>query len=167
MLQPFEQFKPVYIDRLLKLNKRYLVAQSYTRLSNQFAEEKKIHILLSDYEEYVLAKTHWDALKTDPYRAVLDLQKSEHKAKLIEMLDMASKYLVFWAIVKSVKELEALINTRFPEHLKRYIEKQTNWRVGRDKTLRPSVQLIFGELFIILKYSGQTLRVKFEEIEKA
>ena len=45
--------------------------------------------------------------------------------------------------------------------------KNTNWRISANEAIRPSLQVIYGELFIVLKRGSQTLRVKFEEIEKA
>ncbi|HRE52212.1 MAG TPA: hypothetical protein PK339_12370 [Flavitalea sp.] len=167
MLQPFESFKQIYIERLLQLKKRYLVSQTYMRKFEHFDTGEEINLLLSDYEDRVIAKTHWDALKNDPFRAILDLQNTEHILKLQEMLSEGSKYRLFWAVVRDAKDLEKRINTKLPDNLKRYIEKNTNWRIGRDKIIRPSLQLIFGELFIILKYAGQTLRVKLEDIENA
>jgi hypothetical protein len=166
MLQPFELFKVTYIERLLKLRKHYLVTQSYSRGEKLFDEQKE-SLLVSDYEEYVLAKTHWDALASDRYRAIIDLEKPEHKGKLMEMLQENSRYRLFWAVVDDTAKLKKFIDLKYADHTKRYIEQNTNWRIGRDLTLRPSLQLIFGEVFIVLKHGRQTLRVKFEEIEKA
>jgi hypothetical protein len=166
MLQPFELFKVAYIERLTGLKKRYLVSQAYPRGYNHFADEQKTNILLSDYDILGGANIHLNAVKHDKYAAILDLEKPAHKKKLAEMLEPDSKYRVFWAVVKSKKELEERINLRYKENLRRYIEKHTNWRIDRDSTIKPSVQVTFGELFIILKYASQTLRIKFEDIEK-
>ena len=166
MLQPFELFKPVYIDRLAELKKRYLVSQSYPRGHNHFDEEQKTNILLSDYDILGGASIHLNAVKNDKYAAILDLEKPEHKKKLTEMLAPESKYRVFWAVIKSKMELEQRINLRYKENMRRYIDTHTNWRIDRDTTIKPSVQVTFGELFIILKYASQTLRIKFEDIEK-
>ena len=166
MLQPFELFKIEYIDRLLNLNKRFLVSQTYTRVAGHFSDEQKISLLVSDYDDLGLAKVHVNAVKHDRYAAILDLKKLEHRKKLGEMLLENSKYRIFWCIVKSAKDLEARVNMRWKENMRRYIDKHTNWRIDRDTALRPSLQVTFGELFIILKYGSQTLRVKFEEIER-
>lgn len=166
MLQPFELFKREYIPRLVSLKKTWLVSQSYPRGANQFEEEKKENILMSDYDDPGLAKVHLNAVKHDKYAAILDLQNSKHRSKLEEMLGEHSKYRIFWCIVKSAKELETSVNTRWKEHMRRYIEKHTNWRIDRNATLKPSLQVTFGELFIVLKHGSQTLRIKFDEIEK-
>jgi hypothetical protein len=166
MLQPFEIFKPLYIERLTQLKKRWLVTQSYSRGDHHVEEEHKTNILLSDYDILGGANIHFNAVKTDKYASIIDLEKPAHKKKLAEMLRPDSKYRLFWAVVKSKKELEERINLRYKENMRRYIELHTNWRIDRETTIKPSVQVTFGELFIILKHASQTLRIKFEEIEK-
>jgi hypothetical protein len=165
MLQPFELFKPICVDRLSKLKKRYLVSQSYTRGFSEDEDQHKTNILLSDYDILGGANIHFNAVKKDKYASIIDLEKEQHQKKLFEMLEPDSKYRLFWAVVKSKKELEERINLRFKENMRRYIELHTNWRIDRNTTIKPSVQVTFGELFIILKYASQTLRIKFEEIE--
>jgi hypothetical protein len=166
MFQPFEQFRLIFIEKLIGLKKRYLVAQSYKRAYNHFAEEHKTDILLTDYDSLGAANIHLNAIKHDKYSAILDLENSKHKEKLVEMLSPNSKYNLFWSVVKSSKELQQRINAKYKDNMRRYIERHTNWRIGRDTTIYPSVEVTFGELFIVLKYGGQTLRIKFEEIEK-
>jgi hypothetical protein len=70
-------------------------------------------------------------------------------------------------VVKSTRELEEKINAVFKPNMKNFIDRNTNWRISRDTTLQPSVELIFGELYITLKHENQAIRVKFEDIETA
>ena len=165
MLQPFEVFRPLYLKKLFELKKTYLVSQSYKRTVDHFAEKQKNAILLSDYSDLGQAKIHLNAVKNDKYAAILDLTNEKHLAKLNEMLKEESGYRLYWAVVKSAKELQERINKVYKDNMKRYIEKKTSWRIGRDTTLYPSVQVTFGEVFITLKYGSETLRLKFEEIE--
>ena len=166
MLQPFEEFKPVFIKKLADMKKRYLVAQGYKRASEPFTEEPKTGILLTDYDNPGGANIHLNAIKHDPYAAIIDLENPNHKSKLQEMLLPGSKYKVFWAVVKSKKELKDRIDKRYKESMRRYIEKNTRWRIGSGETIYPDVDVTFGELFITLRYGGQRIRIKFEEIEK-
>jgi hypothetical protein len=166
MLQPFEIFKPGYMNKLIALNKTWLVTQSYKRSVNHFADESRIALLVSDYDDPGLAKVHLNAVKNDKYAAIIDLDKPAHKAKLNEMLSPGSKYEIFWAAVKSRKELEERINVMYKDHMRKYIGVHTNWKIDRNTIIKPSIQVTFGELYIILKHGSQTLRIKFEEIEK-
>ena len=167
MLQPFEPFKAIYIPKLLEMEKYFLVSQTYTRNKDHFGTEAKTSLLLTDYADENMAKTHLKALHNEPYAAILHLKHPPHKAKLLELLDETSRFEVFWAVVKSVKELEEKINAVYKPRMKNFIDKNTHWRVSRETILRPSVELVFGELYITLKYGSQTIRVKFEDIESA
>gem|GEM_PF-417548 len=169
MLQPFEEFRPSYIPRLRKLGRRWLVSQTYHRADQPQYEGQKprINLLFSDYMELGEARLHLNAVKKDRYAAIVDLEKAEHLAKINAMMSEGSDYHIFFAVVRSAKELENLINREYREKLKAYIEHQTNWRISHQTAVKPTIQLSFGEIFIILKHGNQQIRIKFEEIEKA
>jgi hypothetical protein len=165
MLQPFEIFSGRYLQKLLELNRRWIVTQSYARGIDPFAEHKKTPVLLTDYDDIATAKTHWNSVSHDRYGAIIDLEKPMHLGKLREMMAEDSPYILFWAVVRSVEELEERINSKYKDHMRRYIENRTHWKPGGDQSMSPSIQVIFGEIFIILKYQKEVLKVKFEEIE--
>jgi hypothetical protein len=168
MLQPFENFKPAYIPRLLQLGRQYLVSQTYFRVKEMDSDpfSSRINLLFSDYAELGEAKLHVNAVKKDRYAAIIDLRLPLHLKKIEEMLLEGSGYWIFFAVVKSARELENHINKNYKDKLKQYVEKQTNWRISHDSIVKPSIQLSFGELFIILKHGNQHIRIKFEEIEQ-
>ncbi len=166
MLQPFELFERSYIEKLISLKKNWLVSQTYVRRFDHFDDGQKINILLSDFDDPGLAKVHLNAVRQDPYASIIYLQKGRHRASLEAMLMPDSKYRVFWAVINSRQELEKLVNTKYKDRMRAYIENSTNWRVSGSSTIRPVLQLIFGELYILLKHAGQQIRIKFEEIEK-
>jgi hypothetical protein len=168
MLQPFEEFKPVYIPRLLSLGRRFLVSQTYCRVkeAHSAAPESYVNLLLSDYAEMGEARLHVNAVKKDRYAAIIDLKNPVHLKKIHEMLLPGSGYRIYFAVVQSASELESLINRKYKDKLKKYVDKQTNWRLSHDSIVKPTIQLSFGELFIILKHGNQHIRIKFEEIEQ-
>jgi hypothetical protein len=167
MLQPFELFKPAYITRLLELGRRFIVSQTYCRVKDIEADpfSSRINLLFSDYAERGEAKLHLNAVKTDRYAAIIDLVNPVHLKKIQDMLVADSGYRIFFAVVRSAKELENQINKKYREKLKQYIDRQTNWRISSDTIVKPTIQLSFGELYIILKHGNQQIRIKFEEIE--
>jgi hypothetical protein len=168
MLQPFEEFKPAYIPRLLSLGRRFLVSQTYCRVKETDSEtpESYVNLLLSDYAEMGEARLHVNAVKKDRYAAIIDLENPVHLKKIREMLMAGSGYRIYFAVVRSASELESLINRKYKDKLKKYVDKQTNWRLSHDSIVKPTIQLSFGELFIILKHGNQHIRIKFEEIEQ-
>src|SRR6185295_14013791 len=101
MLQPFEDFKPTYISRLLKLDRRWLVSQTYRRVQeeNRDPADMRINLLFSDYVELGEAKLHVNAVKKDPYAAIIDLKNPAHLTKIQEMLMAGSRYRIYFAVV--------------------------------------------------------------------
>jgi hypothetical protein len=166
MLQPFERFKADYIDRLIDLNKPFIVTQTYTRINAGLGAEKTTAILLTDYDDMGLAKIHYKAVINDRFAAIIQLTKPAHRQKLGNMVLPGSPYELYWAVVKSKKQLEHVVNTKYRDKMRKYIASQTTWRIDGDSTIRPTVQLIFGELFIVIRHGKQVVRVKFEELEK-
>ncbi len=126
----------------------------------------RINLLFSDYVELGEAKLHVNAVKKDRYAAIIDLKNPAHLKKIQEMLMAGSRYRIYFAVVRSAKELENLVNKKYKDKLKQYVDKQTNWRISRDAIVKPTIQLSFGELYIILKHGSQHIRIKFEDIEQ-
>jgi hypothetical protein len=166
-LQPFELFKPAYINRLISLKKFYLVSQAYNAGHDHFSNDQKTGVLLTDYDDIGLAKIHLAAVKHDRYASVINLQNEIHLLKLKEMLGEESKYRVFWAVVGSNEQLKKKVDARYRDHIRRYIDKNTNWRISADERIRPQLQVIFGEIFVTLKRGAQELRIKFTDIQQA
>ena len=167
MIQPFEEFKPGYTNRLIQLGRRWLVSQTYIRARGMDNDpfSSRINLLFSDYVELGEARIHLNAVRNDRYAAIIDLKKTAHLNKIQDMLSAGSGYRIFFAVIRSAKDLENEINKNYREKLKYWIEKNTNWRISQDTVVKPTVQLSFGELYIILKQGGQHIRIKFEDIE--
>lgn len=165
MLQPFEMFQPLYLSRLIQMGKKYLVSQSYARGFNHFAESHKTDILVTDYDDLHYAQVHLNAVKNDKYASIIHLDKPEHKTKFQEMIT-GEQYQVYWSIVKSAADLQKRLDMKYKDNVRRYIQKNTTWRISSDTKIVPKFEVIFGELFLIIKYSSQNLRIKFDEIEK-
>lgn len=166
MFQPFERFKLEYINGLIKLNKIYLVTQTYKQAFDHF-EEAKFDLLFSDYDQKGLAQIHYSAIKHDKYASIINLTNPKHKEKIREILSEDSIYQAYWAIVKDINEIKKRVDLKYKNNIRRWINVNTDWRIGSDEIVKPTLQVTFGELFIILKRGSQTRRVKFDEIEKA
>jgi hypothetical protein len=68
---------------------------------------------------------------------------------LQQMLGEGSKYIVYWAVETKFKELKKKVDLNYKENIRNYIARNTNWRVGADETIRPVLQVIFGELLFL------------------
>ena len=167
MLQPFESFKVGYIKRLLQLGRPYLVSQTYCRVKDKAGDpySSRINLLFSDYLEFGEARLHLNAVKKDRYAAIINLSNPLHRKKILEMLQADSGYRIFFAVVRSASDLEEQINRQYREQLRKFVEKETNWRIATDAVVKTSVQLGFGEIFVILRHGSQRIRIKFADIE--
>ncbi|WP_153797511.1 hypothetical protein [Foetidibacter luteolus] len=166
MINPFALFHREMIPGFIEMKRFYLVSQTNKGAFAPIVFESKTPILLSDYENLGLAKIHFNAITNDRYRAILDLTKDAHKAKLYEMLSPNSKYVVYSAFIQDERKVKNLVDTKYCDNIRRYLSKETNWRIDRKEILRPDLELIFGELFVTLKWSGQTVKLRLADIEK-
>jgi hypothetical protein len=164
MLQPFEKFTQQYLGKLIQLNKNFLVSQGYKRGYDHFND--KTAILLTDHENAGAAQMHYNAVKADPYASIINLEKPAHKAKVIEMLE-GDKYSLYWSVVPGVADLKKRMEKKYKDHIRRYIQLTTNWRIGGDEKIETQLEVVFGELFIIIKWRTKRLRLTFEEIESS
>jgi len=167
MFQPFEKFHAQYIPGLIGLKKMYLVAQTYNRGFNHFNNEGKTNILLTDYEDLVEAQKHYNEIKGDKYAWIFELENEKHKEKLIEMVNINSKYALYWAIVKDAKEMMKKLNLKYKDNVRRYIASKTTLRIKANETLATSLQVSFGEIYLVIKANGKSIPVNFGDIEKA
>lgn len=164
MFQPFIALEKIFVDRLMSMNKIYLVSQTYHRGTNPFDEETRQGILLSDYDNPGLAIMHLNALKADKFAALIDLSKQVHYHQLITKLG-SNKYRFYWAMTKNAHDLQKRIGTRYKARISRYAKEKTNWNISTTDPLRTQFEVTFGEIFLVLKWRSQKVRIKFEEIE--
>ncbi|MEO6914827.1 MAG: hypothetical protein ABI151_03525 [Chitinophagaceae bacterium] len=168
MLQPFERFRPEYITRLILLNKGFLVSQSYNRGFNPFEAVHPVNMLLTDYDDSGLAKTHLNAIKGDALAGMINLRNDTDRDKLLEMIQPGSGFAIYWAIVNSAADLKKKVDIKYADNVRRFILNNTDWKISAEDTIRPSLKVIFGEMYMIIRRGSQhEIRIKFAEIEKA
>lgn len=165
MFNPHERFQPRFINAFLNAKKYYLVAQTFKRGADIFNEDKEC-ILLTHYDDKGLAIIHKNALTNDRFASIIDLQNTAHFDKLKMMLQPDSKYVVFSSLIPDPAPVEANMQKLFKQNMRRYIDTKTNWRIPANYTVDSKLELIFGELFVNLKFGSQSVRVKLDEIEK-
>ena len=166
MFNVFVPFHPKLVAALREVNRRWLVSQK-----NIHAEEEAIGeaipILLTDYDEIITAKTHWQAIDPrDRYRFILDLENEVHRKKVEELIMPGSGYRVYAAFIDDLEKVKRQLNEKYSASIRQYISKKTSWKIGRDESIYPNLELVFGELYVILKYASQIHRLRLSELEK-
>lgn len=167
MLNPFAKFQPRFVARFRELQKRYLVSQTFNRENHLFREEGKVYLMLTHYSDKGLAKIHYNAVVHDRYAAIIDLEDERHRHRLEAMLAANSGYRIYSSLVTNPNHVKMALDRTLKDHIQQFIAKNTNWKIGRDYTMIPKLEITFGELFITMKYGSQQLRVKLAEIENA
>ncbi|MEP6949112.1 MAG: hypothetical protein ABI863_07565 [Ginsengibacter sp.] len=165
MFNPFARFEPGFIPGFRNLKKRYLVLQTFKRENNLFKDPAKSYVIVTHYDNPGGAKEHLNAVKEDKFAQLMDLENAIDRNRLLEMLSINSAYIVYSILDANPKTTKNAIDKIFKYKIQKYISNNTQWRIGREQTVVPSLETTFGELFVILKSSGQTIRVKLEELE--
>ncbi len=164
MIQPFVPFKEEHLKQLLKLGNVYIVSQTYKR-TDHFMDQGKTFLLFTDYKDFGLAKIHHNAVREDKYAAIINLSKEIHLNKVNEMLANFN-YDLYWNVVKSIADLRKRLSTSYKTKIRRYLINNTSWRITVDEEVKVDFEIIFGELYLVVRWRTKKLRIKFEQIER-
>ena len=163
---PFEKLTHSLISSFRKKGKRWLVSQTLQLNISDPELLSKTLLLMTHYEDKGLALVHHKAVVEDKYASVIDLERDIHRRQLDNILSHDSRYLVFSALIRNREIVEKKATEMYKEKYWRFIQQHSQSGISPTKSLRPSLQLIFGELFVVLKYGAETLRTKLADIEK-
>lgn len=163
---PFEKLSPQLIAAFRSKGKRWLVSQTLRLSVSNPDLLAKTMLLLTHYDDKGMAFVHLKAVAEDRYASVIDLEREVHRKQLDSILWPDSKYIVFSALIRNRERVEKMVTEIYKERYWRFIQQHSKSGISSTKSLRPSLQLIFGELFVVLKYGAETLRTKLSDIEK-
>ena len=163
---PFEKLTHALIYAFRKKGKRWLVSQTLQLTITDPELLAKTLILTTHYDDQGLAWVHHKAVADDPYASVIDLEREIHRKQLDNILTLDSKYILFSSLIRNRERVEKQATEIYKEKYWRYLQQHSKAGITASKSLRPSLQLIFGELFVVLKYGAETLRTKLSDIEK-
>jgi len=164
MFNPFVKFEEKFIPAFRKVKKRYLVSQRFKRYGEQNNQDKTF-LMLTHYDDKGLAKIHFNALSADKFASIIDLENDVHREKLSTMLAPQSIYIIYSSLTIDPKKVKSLSDKIYKEKIQKFIDTKTNWRISREQTIKPKLEITFGELYVALKYGTQTIRIRLEELE--
>lgn len=164
---PFERLTPALIAAFRRKGKRWLVSQTLDlSADHQPPGEARIFLLVTHYADQGMATVHRKAVAGDRYAALIDLERPSHLRQLEKTMQHGSPYIVFSALIRSRAKVEKTASDLYRDKYWKFIQQNCRSGISPGKHVKPSMQLIFGEIFIILKYGSETLRTKLSEIEK-
>ena len=163
---PFEKLSYQLIGAFRKKGKRWLVSQTLNlTITDPELLAKKL-LLMTHYDDKGMAFVHLKAVAGDRYASVIDLERHIHRRQLEDVLATDSQYIAFSALIRNRERVEAMAKEMYKDKYWRFLQLHSKSGISSTKNLRPSLQLIFGELFVVLKYGAETLRTRLSEIEK-
>jgi hypothetical protein len=163
---PFEKLTHALIHAFRKKGKRWLVSQTLQLANTDPELLTKTLILTTHYDDKGLAWVHHQAVMDDRYASMIDLEREIHRKQLDDIITNDSKYILFSSLIRNRERVEKQVTELYKEKYWRYLQQHSKAGISPSKSLRPSLQLIFGELFVVLKYGAETLRTKLSDIEK-
>ena len=93
-----------------------------------------------------------------------DWNNKEHQEKLKLAAKQPDRYKIYSTLF--YPNWEEKITKQLKEKVSQYIYRHTNWKPAKGEIVNPNFYWQFGHLFTTLKFNGQQIRVKFEDIEK-
>lgn len=163
---PFEKLTHPLLYAFRKKGKRWLVSQTLQLNVTDPDLLTKTLILTTHYDDKGLAWVHHKAVLDDRYASVIDLERETHRRQLDRLLTQDSKYILFSSLIRNRERVEKRVTEMYKEKYWRFLQQHSKAGTSSSKSLRPSLQLIFGELFVVLKYGAETLRTRLSDIEK-
>lgn len=142
-----------------------MVLQKFIRKNNLFKEAGKDYVLASFYDAHAAAMHHYKVVKNDGLAKMIDLENENERREFGEMLNMNSKYKIYSILDSDPTATKKAIDKQLKYKIQNYIADKTQWRISREQELIPVLKTRFGELIVILKYSGREIEVPLKELE--
>ena len=164
MFNPMAILTPELLQAFVQKGHRFFVRQHYPRGRAAFDTATKAAFLICPYDNYFLAKEHFDALSTDPYRYLYHWEEVADRGKLEVAAAQPAGYRVYGNAF--VDNWEQHLTDRLRGKIRAYV-KSLGWKPKGGESVEPVFYPHFGEVFVRLKLGSREVRVNFEEIEKS
>ena len=162
MHNPFVLLSARLLHSLIASGNIYFVRQTYKRGLDMHDAHTKAAFLFTHYDNLDGAQRHFDSLQNDSNRFLYDDSTAEHHKKL----EIASKQPLGYKVYSSLLEEPWKPSEKMAEQIRRYISENLTWTPARKDTIVAELFTQIGELFIILKYSTNEVKVPLTDIEK-
>ena len=162
MFNPFSHFDPRYLPEFKKKGIRAFVMQLYERGRNMLEDNPRPAYLLSHFDRLDIANQHFDALKHDSTRQLFMLGDSAQYNELQNRLRSTDAVYYTRLIIKDANQKAQKI---LDKKIHAYIDYKTSWRPSRYDEVSFELDVIFGQIYVLLKFKGRDVKIKLEELE--
>ncbi len=164
MFNPMALLSSELLQAFVQKGHRYFVRQHYPRGKGVFDSSTRAAFLVCPYDNYFLAKEHYDALSSDPYRYLYNWEEEADRGKLQLAATQPEGYRVYANAFHD--DWERHLTDRLRAKIRGYV-KGLGWKPKSGEAVEPVFYPHFGEVFVRLKLGSREVRVNFEEIEKS
>ncbi len=165
MINPFTRMNEKFIPAFRQRGKRYLVMQEFKGENNLFKDPAKKYVLVSHYENPAEAMHQYKVVKEEPVSKLIDLDNEDDRKEFESIMNINSGFVVYSILVANPAATKRAVDKQLKYKIQNYIASNTQWHIGKEQSIVPELETTFGELFVILKYSAQKIRVALKELE--
>lgn len=162
MFNPFAAFDPRYLPEFKKKGVKVFIMQRYDRGRNLLESPPRPAYLLSHFDRLDVANQHFDALKHDDTRNMFIL---DDMAQYEELQNRVQQKEAIYYTRLVVKDANLKAQKILDKKIRAYIDNKTSWRPSRYDELGFELDVIFGQIYVILTFKGRDIQIKLEELE--
>ena len=150
MFNPLYPFTTEVLEATIQKGCHWFVRNTYRQAGSHFDEQVKGYFLISHFNDWAKANTHYNSTSHDPHRFLYDCNNEEHKIKLLAAAAQPAGYKIYSAYF--LPDYKKKISPAIKKKINRYVYLNTNWKPARGETLHIDFYLQFSAIFITLGY---------------
>ena len=163
MFNPYVRYDAKYLAEFQKKGVKAFVKQRYRRGENLLVDPSVPAFLYTHYSQMHMAQNHMLAIAHDPERRLLLLDNADDMQDLQKVGKPETGEIAYLRF--AVKDAAALARKILDKKLHAYISEKLKWRVPRVEGVTFSMEFIFGDIYVELRYGTHYHRVNIEDIE--
>lgn len=162
MFNPFAEFEERFLPLFKQKGVKAFIKQTYNRGKNLLEERPIPSYLLIHTDDIGLGQDHFDAIKDDPDRHFFDITQPEQLEAVRAMLHR--KEARFYTLLLT-KDAHQRAQQLLRNKVRWYVDHNTNWKPRSYEEVVFSLDVIFGQLYVKLKYQSREIKLAIEELE--
>lgn len=163
MFNPFVAFDPRFLPCFKQKGVKAFVQQTYDRGRNMLEQDPQPAFLLVHYNEIDKAREHFEMIKTTTGQRLYLVDNPTHWQELEALLNKPSGNR-FYTIL-TIEDVNQKAKKYLDKKIRYYINFRTNWRPSRGEQIAFSLDIIFGEIYVLLKYGPHQVKMPIDEFE--
>ena len=163
MFNPFAPFDPRLLEKFRAKGVKAFVKQTYERGKSRLDGNNITAYLLIHYENPSMARQYYQAIQADPGRRLFRMDDPAEYQELHSLLNKPSNFRFFTALI--LKDANEKAKKLLDKQIRAYITYRTDWQPPRSADISFNLEMVFGELYVQLKYRDHEIKIKLSELE--